>query len=57
MKNWKTTTAAILTVVSVVATQLAAQWDNDPTTTANWQLVVPVIITAGGLICSKDSDK
>lgn len=63
MKNWKTTTAAVLAALGAVAVAVAAVLDNDPTTTADWASVVQAIgaamavfgFTAQGIL-AKDAD-
>lgn len=54
-KSWKTTTAAVIGVVTVVLTQAAAVLDNDPSTVANWALATPAIIACVGLLFAKDN--
>lgn len=55
MKNWKTTGAAICSVVAVICMQLAAWWDGNAETVANWNTIVPVLVAAAGLIFAKDA--
>jgi hypothetical protein len=56
-KSWKTTTAAVIGVATVVLAQLGAMWDSDPATVANWNAVTPVLAACVGLFFSKDDSK
>lgn len=56
-KNWKTTTAAIAAAVAAIGSAVAAQFDSDPATVANWSEVVTVVIFAVGLVMARDADK
>lgn len=53
--SWKTTVAGIGAVLGLVGTALAAQFDNDPETVANWSVVIPAVIAAVGLIFARDN--
>lgn len=56
MKSWKTTAAGISGIVGLLATALAAQFDSDPATVANWPVVIPAIITSAGLLFARDNN-
>lgn len=53
-KSWKTSTAAILGFIALVATQAQALFDGDPTTVANWNVVIAGIAPLIGLLFAKD---
>jgi hypothetical protein len=55
MKNWKTTAAALLGLLSLAAMQGQAMLDGNPETVANWSLVIPAAMACIGLIFAKDS--
>jgi hypothetical protein len=57
MKNWKTTVAALLGLLSLAAMQGQAMLDGNPETVANWSMVVPAAIACVGLIFAKDSSQ
>jgi len=56
-KSWKTTTVAVLVAVVALANALIAAWDSDPSTAADWNVVVTAIMAAVGLFLAKDSDQ
>lgn len=55
MKSWRTTLSGIAGILGLVCVALAAQFDADPSTVANWQLVIPSVITAVGLLFARDN--
>jgi hypothetical protein len=55
MKNWKTTVAALLGLLSLAATQGQAMLDGNPETVANWQIIIPAAIACVGLVFAKDA--
>lgn len=55
--SWKTTTAAVLGVVALAATQGAAMLDGDPATVPNWALVVAALPGLVGLFFARDNDR
>ncbi len=55
MKNWKTTAAALLGLLSLAAMQGQAMLDGNPETVANWQIIIPAAIACVGLVFAKDS--
>ena len=55
-KCWKTTTAAILGMLTAVFTQIGAALDGNPETVANWNIVLPAIVACFGLLFAKDAD-
>jgi hypothetical protein len=56
MKSWKTTLSGIAGAIGLIATALAAQFDNDPNTVAQWSIVVPTLITSLGLLFARDAN-
>lgn len=54
--NPRTTIAAIMTAVSALMAAVAMEMDGDPETHANWAMVVPLFITALGLLFAKDGE-
>jgi hypothetical protein len=56
MKSWKTTTAGILGILGLLATGLAATLDNDPGTVAQWEIILPMIISQAGLLFARDNN-
>lgn len=56
MKSWKTTTAGICTIVSVVAGIIKAIVDGDPTTNPDWGVAIAAVTTAFGLIFARDNN-
>ena len=57
MKNWKTTVAGIAAIVSGLAGATFVEFDNDPSTTANWVILGPIILAGIGLLFGRDNDK
>ncbi len=57
LKSWQTTLAAILTVVAVVIPALQLLMDGDATTNPNWNIMIPSITVAVGLIFARDGNK
>ncbi len=55
-KSWKTSAAGIAGIVGMLAQALAAQFDADPATVANWGIVIPATITALGLMFARDNN-
>ena len=55
MKSWKTTTAGVLAIVAAIATELAASFDSDPLTVANWDIVIAATLAGIGLIFARDN--
>lgn len=55
MKSWRTTTAGILAIVTVVAAAFRAELDADPATVADWSLVVAAVVAGFGLIMARDN--
>ncbi|CAK0780994.1 conserved hypothetical protein [Gammaproteobacteria bacterium] len=54
MRNWKTTTAGISTIIAALAGAIALVVDGDPKTNPQWELVVGAVITGLGLVLAKD---
>jgi len=57
MRSWKTTATGLLAIVIAVATALKALWDNDPSTTPDWNAVAVAIMAGIGLLLARDNDK
>lgn len=57
MKSWKTTVAGVGTILAAVGVAVAAQFDADPATVANWGAVVTSIVAGVGLMLARDNDK
>ena len=56
MQSWKTSTAGVAAIVAAIATAVSAQFDNDPTTVANWGVVITTIIAGVGLLAARDNN-
>jgi len=57
LANRKTTVASILAAVTVIFGAVREVIDGDPMTNPDWNVVVPVVIAALGLLFSRDADK
>ena len=57
MKSWKTSTAAITTIVAAISGAIKYMVDGDPATNPDWSLIMPQIIAAVGLLCARDNNK
>lgn len=55
--SWKTTLAGIAALVAAITTAIAAQFDSDPATTAEWGIVITAVFAALGLTAARDNDK
>lgn len=55
--SWKTTFLGALVLVEALAVELQSVFDNDPSTVANWNMVVIAATAFVGLLLSKDADK
>lgn len=55
MTNWQTTVAGIAAFVSALALAVKDQFDGDPSTAANWNVVVLAFITMVGFLRTRDS--
>lgn len=56
MKSWKTTLSGIAGIVGLLGSALAAQFDADPTTVAQWAVVIPAVIASAGLLFARDNN-
>ena len=56
-KSWKTTLAGIAGIVAAVASALQAQFDGDPVTTPNWELVFGLVAAGVGLLLARDNSR
>jgi len=57
VKSWQTTLAGIAAFLAVFFNQITAQFDSDPATIADWNLVVGAAAVAIGLILARDNNK
>jgi len=57
VKSWKTTVAGIAGVVAAIATAVQAQFDGDPATAPQWEVVIGLLATGVGLLLARDNDK
>ncbi|MEM9992118.1 MAG: hypothetical protein AAF738_10165 [Bacteroidota bacterium] len=55
--SWKTTLAAIITLVALLEPQLLAALDNDPKTVVDYWQIFASIGTFFGFLAAKDNDK
>lgn len=55
MKSWKTTLAGIGLILSVIGTALAAQFDNDPNTKPDIEIVIGGLLGGFGLLSARDN--
>lgn len=54
--SWKTNVAGIATIVGAICAALKAQFDNDPSTVADWPLVVAAVTGGIGLLFARDNN-
>ncbi len=54
-RSWKTTTAAVAALLAAGATAVAAMFDEDPATVADWGLVMAAVAASIGLFMAKDA--
>ncbi len=57
MKSWKTTAVAVAAAIGAIATAFIAILDSDPSTVADWGIVIALGTTAIGLFLAKDSSE
>jgi uncharacterized membrane protein YhiD involved in acid resistance len=57
MKSWKTTTAGIGAILVAIGSALAAHFDGDASTVADWGAVIAAVIAGVGLLAARDNDK
>lgn len=55
MKSWKTTVAGVAAMIASAATAIAAEFDGDPATTAEWSVVITAFIAGIGLLFARDN--
>jgi len=53
--SWRTTVAGIGAILVAVGSAVAAYFDNDPLTNADWGAVVAAIIAGVGLLNARDN--
>lgn len=56
MKSWKTTTAGVGALLTVIGTALNQMFDGDPATNPDWNLLLPIIITSLIGIFARDNN-
>ena len=56
IKSTKTTVIAFLIAGSALLTAVVAMIDEDPTTVANWNHVIELLLIAFGLLFARDSN-
>jgi len=54
-KSWRTTVAGVATFGGILCSLLAAHFDGDPETVAQWSLLVPAIAALVGGIAARDN--
>lgn len=57
MKNAKTTTLGIATIVTAIGSAVIALFDGDPATTFDIAAVIAAVTAGIGLIMAKDAEK
>lgn len=57
MNSIETTAIGILGIVSMLSTALWYQFDGDPATVPDWELVIGMLLVNVGLIRSRDNNK
>ena len=55
--SWKTTAIGVLVFVESLAVALRAFLDSDPSTVADWNIVIVAATAMVGLLFAKDGDK
>ena len=53
--SWRTTAAGISAILIAVGSAMSAQFDNDPTSIADWGAVVAAVIAGIGLLFARDN--
>lgn len=56
MKSWKTTTAGVGALLTVIGTALNQMFDGNPATNPDWNLLLPIIITSLIGIFARDNN-
>jgi len=57
IKSWQTTSMAIMTALAVIIPAGMLLLDGDATTNPNWNVVIPALTAAVGLIFARDGNK
>tara|TARA_R100000234_G_scaffold103771_1_gene73347 strand:- start:1190 stop:1414 length:225 start_codon:yes stop_codon:yes gene_type:complete len=57
LKNWKTTSAAIGMLLVALGPAVQALIDGDPSTSPNYNIVIPEVLAAIALLMARDADK
>lgn len=55
MISWKTSAAGIGAILIAIGSALSAQFDNDPTSVADWGAVFAAVIAGIGLLFARDN--
>ena len=55
MKSWKTTAAGSAAIVAAIATAVAAEFDANPDTVAEWGAAAAALIAGLGLLFARDN--
>lgn len=55
MTSWKTTFAGVGAILIAVGSALSAQFDNDPTSIADWGAVIAAVVAGIGLVFARDN--
>jgi hypothetical protein len=55
LSNWWTSSIGILLMIKVTAENLISQFDVNPDTIPDWNLVITAFITAVGFLFARDS--
>ena len=50
LKSWRTTVAGVSLALGMLGMAISAQFDDDPETKPEWELVISAILAAGGAI-------
>lgn len=56
-KSWKTTLAGIAGIIAAIASAVQAQFDGDPATAPNWELVFGLVAAGVGLLVARDNSR
>lgn len=53
--SWKTSAAGVGAILTALGTACTYQFDNDPTTSPDWAVVVVAIVAGLGLLFARDN--
>ena len=57
VRSWQTTLMGVITAVAVILPAVQLLLDGDATTQPDWNIVVPALTAAVGLLLARDGDK